>query len=66
MTYEVRRYYKQTVFDSNLNLVWRWYYVESFRFSNAKRALRYFRACNNPHFPREKAVLKVIKKKGGK
>lgn len=64
MTYEVRRYYKDTIFDSNLRLVWRWYFVESFRFTNAQRALRYFRACN--HFPREKAVLKVIKKKGGK
>ena len=55
--YEVRRYYKETVFDSNLRLVYRWFYIEKHCFSNKVNALKYFTACNN--LDRHKAVLRL-------
>lgn len=60
--YIVTRYHKTTVFDKNDNLVWRWTRVESIIYTNAQKALRYFRACNTADY--QKAVLRV--RRGGK
>ena len=60
--YEVTRYQRHSVFDKNENLVWRWFRVEKYCFTNKAKAVRYFTACN--YFRNEKAVLRVMK--GGK
>lgn len=62
--YEVRRYYKDTLFDSNLNLVYRWKYLEKSVFTDKKKAVKYFTACN--YWKNEKAVLRVKYAKGGR
>ena len=59
--YEVRRYQRIAVFDVNMHLVYRWHYVEAYRFPNRQRALTAFVACN--HFENEKAVLRLKKEK---
>lgn len=59
--YIVSRYYKDTVFDKNDKLVYRWIALEKISFNNLRLASRYFRTCNTGN--RHKAVLRV--KKGG-
>lgn len=55
--YLVTTYKRQTVFDKNLNLVYRWYVDEKHPFSNQKEALKYFKAVNR--FEKLKAVMRI-------
>jgi len=63
--YEVKLYQKRTVFDNNLKLVYRWYLLETKRYTILKLAIQFFRYFNRTTLTHLKAVLRV-KQKGGK